>query len=150
MNLLAGEVTPCIKENGVFLLDMWILAAISALPASGLQRPPTLNVFFFGRHLSHQHAVSPRSSLEHDEGWKQPRWRRGGQGRRRGCGRSQVIPVTPPRMCRVLHGLFISLPAGTQSRNPEDRGGAWVHCILVEHIAKLVGVHVTMPQHVSV
>ena len=39
LNLLASEVTPCIKENGVYLLDMWTLAAISAVPASGLQRP---------------------------------------------------------------------------------------------------------------
>ena len=47
--------------------------------------------------------------------------------------------VTPPGMSRVCHGVLITLRAGTPSSNFEDRGGAWVHCIPVEHIAKLFG-----------
>ena len=36
------------------------------------------------------------------------------------------------------------------SRDPEDGGGDWVHCIRAEHVAKLFGVHATMPPHVLV
>ena len=36
-------------------------------------------------------------------------------------------------MCRVYHDALITFPARAPSRNPEDRGSAWVRCIPGAH-----------------
>ena len=100
---------------------------------------PTLNIFLL-EDIFRINTLSASEDLWNMlRGGREPLWWLGGQGRRRGCEGSEVIPVTrstPPGMCRVYHDVFITLLAGTPSRDPEDRGGAWVHCIPAEHIAK--------------